>query len=167
MLAGGTYGALAVLMVSRQASPAPGASVRGHHQVTGWLAAAARAHNAPTADRWCGLALEECPLPSGRWPSWHLAGGRAKAARAAAPLISSQREMWALWLGQRRCTCSRICRGSPDLAMAAPRAPVHTSGLFPPMIGCSQASLSLSPATLQAVSIDMIDLPLAFFESSS
>ena len=134
-------------MVSPQASPAPGASVCDHHQVTGWLAAAARAHNALTADRCCGLALEEYPLPSGKWPSWHLAGGRAKAARAAAPLISSQREMWVLWVGHRRCTCSRISRGSPDLAMAAPLAPVHTSGLFPPMIGHSQASLSLSPAT--------------------
>lgn len=66
-------------------------------QVAGWLAAAARAHGAPTAGRRRCPALGGDPLSSGGRPGWHWrrkGHGRERRGSARSP----QREVWALWV---------------------------------------------------------------------
>lgn len=102
------------------------------------------------------------PLKQVVWPGAgsvlsHLEGGQAGTwqeeeakQRAAAPLISSQREMWALWLGQKVHVFKNL-PWEPRLGHGcSTRAPSAHIWAVPTNDGCSQASLSLSPATLQS-----------------
>lgn len=153
-----------------------GASVRGHHPGNRLAGCCRPGHTMPrqltggVAWRWRSV-LSHLEVAK-------LAPGRRKSQSSELRLLSFHlRGRCGLSGLVRRCTCSRICQ-EPRLGHGCSSGSSAHIWAVPTVIGCSQASLFLlaQPGSVsliflqcslsQAVGIDMIDLPLAFWVSS-